>query len=130
MANPEQEGVEAKIAWLVQEAIEQRLGPIVERLSPLVTQTQANQQPTGGEFELLLCTLPSGGPSAGRGDESSAQAIISANLPNDPDRDPLSGGATSHPRSQSYRPTFRTTRIAPFRREGRRVIRAVNHIIV
>ena len=42
-------------------------------------------------------------------------------------RAPPSEGETSHPRGQSYRPTFRTTRIAPLRREGRRVIRAVNH---
>ena len=67
---------------------------------------------------------PGSRPSVGRSDES----IISANLQDDPDHAPPSGGATSHPRSQSYRPTFRTTQIAPLRREGRRVIRAVNHI--
>ena len=83
MANSEQEGVEAKIASLVQEAIEQRLGLIIERLSPLVTQSQANRQPTGGESKLHVL-LRSGGPSVGRdvkGGESKLHVLLRSGGP-------------------------------------------------
>ena len=61
--NPADDDLETRITSIVQGAIEQRLGPIVDQLSPLVAQLQANQRPTGGESHYLYTTLP---PSGGQ----------------------------------------------------------------
>ena len=72
--------MEARISSMIQEAIERRLGPIVDQLFPLVTQQQTGPQPTGGESLLPILShslsrlYPAGATSppqatAGRGRE-------------------------------------------------------------